>query len=177
MKVPPLSVSCTTHILCHLLITTPCMSCTCNLVHVSTCTFLVMTTWVSHSRAQLTMLKNSIIRMTSLMHHVHVNHLEQESITHINEAVQYIPHPHPHPHPTFTSIKIVGSICNVEHSTQKYAWAFISLYVIRHAVYIYVHVCIICTSNTANATHAESVILPETEHPEISQSCASIYDL
>ena len=51
------------------------------------------------SRAQLTMLKNSIIRMTSLMHHVHVNHLEQESIIHINEAVQYTPHAHPHPHP------------------------------------------------------------------------------
>ena len=41
MKVPPLSVSCTTHILRHLLITTPCMSCTCNLIHVSTCTFSV----------------------------------------------------------------------------------------------------------------------------------------
>ena len=84
---------------------------------------------VSHSRAQLTMLKNSIIRMTSLMHHVHVNHLEQESITHINEAVQYIPHPHPHPHPLHLGLLKNGwySICNVEHSTQKYAWAFISV--------------------------------------------------
>ena len=31
-------------------------------------------------------LKKSIICMTSLMHHVHVNHLEQESTTHINGA-------------------------------------------------------------------------------------------
>ena len=84
------------------------------------------------------MLKNSIIRMTSLMHHVHVNHLEQESITHINEAVQYIPHPHPHLH----SIKMVGSIFNVEHSTCRNMLGPLSLYVIRHAVYIYVHVCI-----------------------------------
>ena len=104
------------------------------------------------------------------------NHLEQESITHINKAhhacCELLVS-------TSHKSKDVGScnnmhqnICIMELLTQKYAWAFICIYDQACSLHLCMHVYIICTSNTANTTESVNYIasiLTETEHPEISQ--------
>ena len=104
---------------------------------------LIQSEFLSPGRAQLTMLKNSIIRMTSLMHHVRVNHLEQEFISHImiseahhakmRFAGQFIPPPPPSgpTHHPFTNKK--G--CLLVATILKCAWAYTAL--CDQAVYIY----------------------------------------